>query len=202
MIKRNTWILLAVFVVVLGAAYGIQQTNLFGPQVSPTATPNPSLLDLTNNQVSGIQLVDQHGLNVVVKLGSNKQWSIVQPPDSQISQGNVQEILSELGGIAIQSTILNPLPLDSTGLQLPTYTLTLTYASGQTHIIKVGSLTATKSGYYIQLDSGNTVIVNQSGVDSIIEMLKSVTYTPTPTNPPETATPIPSTPSTTATPRA
>ena len=82
----------------------------------------------------------------------------------------------------------SPLPFYSTGLQLPTYIITIAYQSGQNHVIKVGNLTPTQSGYYVQLDIGNTVIVNQFGIDDVIEMLKSVTYTPTPSL---TTTPLP-----------
>ncbi len=192
--------MLLVFALVAGAAYGIQKLNILAPQSSPTSTLSPSLLDLTGINVTGIKLTDQHGLDVSAKLGSDNQWSIVQPTGMQISQGNVQAILSELGSISIQSALLSPLPLDATGLQLPTYTLTLTYASGQIHTIKVGSLTATKSGYYIQLDSDNSVIVDQYGIDNIIEMLRSVTYTPTPTSPAVNSTPVVPSPGSTASP--
>ena len=188
MIKRNTWILLLVFAVVLATAITLQKTNLLAPQVSPTATPAPSLLNFANDSLSEITLTNSTGLKVDSQL-ENGQWSIVSPPGLVISQGNMQQIISELNGISVQSKLLSPLPLESTGLQVPTYTLTMKYASGQTHTFKVGSLTATNSGYYVQVDSNDAVIVNQSGIDNIIELLKSVTYTPTPTTAPDTATP-------------
>jgi hypothetical protein len=189
MIKRNTWILLLVFVVVLGAAIVIQQTNLLVPAAAPTATPALSLLDFGDDNIIGITLADPNGLNIVAKIDSNNQWSITKPANLQISQGSMQEILSELNGISIQSTLLSPLPLESTGLQLPAYTLTLNYSSGKDHTIKVGSLTATKSGYYLQLDANEAVIVSQYGIDDIVQLLKSVTFTPTPSIAPATSTP-------------
>jgi Domain of unknown function (DUF4340) len=181
MIKRNTWILLAIFIVVLGAALLIQKTNILQPAATPSATLNPPLLGNSNDPITGIILSDQHGLDIVSKLGSDNQWAIQQPAGLQISQGSMQLILSDLNGISIQATLLSQLPLESTGLQLPTYSITLTYQSGQTHLIKVGNLTSTQSGYYVQLDSGKTVIVNQSSIDNVVGVLKSMTYTPTPT---------------------
>jgi hypothetical protein len=189
MIKRNTWILMAVFVIVLGAAILVQKTNVLKPPSSPTVTLNPPLLGIVNDTPTTIRLVDQHGLDIVSKLDNNNQWTIEQPAGLQISQGSMQMILSDLNGISIQSTLMSPLPLESTGLQLPTYTITITYQSGLSHSLKVGNLTPTQSGYYIQLDTGNTVIVDQSGIDNVVELLRSVTYTPTPTLTTETPTP-------------
>jgi hypothetical protein len=189
MIKRNTWILMTLFIVVLGAAILIQKTNVLKPSSTPTATLIPPLLDFGNNDpVTAVRLVDQHGLDIVSKLDSTNQWTIAQPGGLQISQGSMQMILSDLNGIAVQSTLTSPLPLESTGLQLPMYTISISYQSGQSHVVKVGNLTPTQSGYYVQLDTGNTVIVNQSGIDNIVELLRSVTYTPTPSQPTITTT--------------
>jgi hypothetical protein len=189
MIKRNTWIVLAIFAVVTAVAILIQTTNVLKPAVSPTATLNPPLLGNSSDSITGVRLVDQHGLSIVSKLDSNNQWTIEQPAGLLVSQGSMQLILSDLYGITIQSTLLSQLPLDSTGLQLPTYTITLTYQSGQTHLIKVGNLTSTQSGYYVQLDTGNAVIVSQSGIDGVVGVFKSVAYTPTPTLSADTSTP-------------
>ena len=191
---------MAVFIVLLGAAFLLQKTNILKPASTPTATPNPPLLGNINDPITSVRLADQHGLDIVAKLGNNNQWAIDQPAGLQISQGSMQEILSDFDGMSIQSALMSPLPLESTGLQLPAYTITITYQSGQSHVIKVGNLTPTQSGYYVQLDTGNTVIVNQSGIDNVVELLKSVTYTPTPTLPTVTSTPQASPPAASITP--
>ncbi len=174
--------------VVLAGALFLQKTNLFAPAVSPTSTPNPPLLaNDTNDKLTTIKLEDQHGLSITAKLGSDSQWTFETPAGLKVSQGTMQEILSALDGMVVQSALNSPLPLESTGLQVPTYTINLTYQSGQSHVIKVGNLTPLKNGYYIQVDTRDAVIVNQSGIDNIVELLKSVTYTPTPQESPTTS---------------
>lgn len=187
MIKRSTWIVLIVLVVLAGALYAIQKTNLLAASESPTSTPVPMLLEQTTDTIVSVKLTDSAGKDIIAALNNSNQWTITEPAGLQISQGNMQEVLSDLDGISVQSSLLSSLPLTATGLDSPAHTITLTFKSGQVHVIKVGQLTPTQSGYYVQVDANTPVIAIQSNIDSVIELLTAVTYTPTPNS---TATPV------------
>ena len=180
MIKRNTWITLIVLIASVAFFYFIQKTNLLTASQLPTSTPVPLLLGNTTDPITSIKLTDPQGMVIVASLDNNNVWIIEQPTNLQISQGNMQEILSDLTGIYVRSPLLSAVPLEATGLQTPTHSLTLTYKSGNVHVINVGILSPVRSGYYVQLDNGNPVIVTQSNIDNIIELLSSIIYTPTP----------------------
>jgi hypothetical protein len=69
-------------------------------------------------------------------------------------------------------------------LDFPAYTIELTFASGLKHVIQVGTLTPTNSGYYVRNDAGNLYVVSQSGIDALLNLLIAPPF-------PATATPLP-----------
>jgi hypothetical protein len=82
------------------------------------------------------------------------------------------------------TTLDNSLNLGDAGLETPTYTIELTFDSGIKHIIQVGTLTPTNSGYYVNYDSGNLYVVAKSGIDALLNLLTSPPF-------PATDTPVP-----------
>ena len=69
-------------------------------------------------------------------------------------------------------------------MDTPAYTIDLTFASGIKHIIQVGSLTPTTSGYYVRYDARNLYVVSQSGIDALLNLLTAPPF-------PATETPLP-----------
>jgi hypothetical protein len=180
MIKRNTWIVLIVLVVLAALVLFLQKTNLLSTPPLPSSTPLTMLLGNSNDPVTTIKLSGSQGVIIIASLQGDGTWFVSQPIGLQIRQAIIQEVLSDLSAISVQTTLLSQLPLETTGLQNPNHSITLTYKSGQEHVIKVGILTPVQNGYYVQLDVNTPVIVSQSNIDNIIELLSSVTYTPTP----------------------
>ena len=186
MIRRSTWIVLVLFVVVIGAAVLVEKTPYFQPKPTPTSTTAPSLY---SGSPVAFTLVQSDGHTTSVKLQDNKTWVAVQPPSVPVDQGQMSELISEIQGIAILTTLPTPPPADGSGLGSPTDTITITDASNQQHTLKVGVKTPTSSGYYVQLDQNNPVIVDTTTIDGIIQILSGVGATPTPTASP-TANPL------------
>jgi hypothetical protein len=179
MIKRNTWILLFIFLGLVAVMLLLQKTNLLAPEATLTATSKPALIS-QDDPITGITLAENNGMTISVELGLDSQWSIQTPAGLQVDQGDIQNVLSDFYGISVQSSLSSSFSLEATGLDSPTYTFTLTFRSGETRILKIGLLTPTRSGYYVKLDGTDPVIILQSNIDNAVELLEKVTYTPTP----------------------
>jgi hypothetical protein len=200
MIRRPTWIILIIFVLVIGAALLVEKTPYFQPAPTATATTAPHLLI---SSVSAVKMVDAAGLTESLKQDASKVWTADVPSDVQVNQGNMAELESTLLGIEIISSPQTAPPADATGLAKPAETITITDATSQVHVLKIGLKTPTSSGYYVQMDQGKPVIVSTTTIDRIVVLISGVRATPTPppapTNNPAT-TPTPEGPTPTATP--
>jgi Domain of unknown function (DUF4340) len=196
MIRRNTLILLILFVILLGVAIYLQKRPISSSTPIATSTPAPSLLNTTSTAITAIKMEDKEG-QVAATIGQNAQWAVQQPANGQITAGNMQEILSQVTSISVLATLETPPPAEATGLNQPDYTLTFSLTTGQDLTLKIGKLTPTSSGYYVQVNQGNPQVVDKYGLDRVIELLKTARATPTP---PPTVTPIQAAPSQTPTP--
>lgn len=197
MIRRNTLILLVIFVLLVGLTIYLQKKGPASSSQSPTATQAPSLMNTTTTAITGIKMVDKDG-QVAATIGQNAQWAVQQPLNGQITAGNIQEILSQITTINVLASLETPPPAEATGLNQPTATLTFSLTTGQDLTLKIGKATPTGSGYYVQLNQGNPQIVDKYGLDRVIELLKTARATPT--APPPTVTPTLTAPSPTPTP--
>jgi hypothetical protein len=135
----------------------------------------------------------------------------MQPIEGTAEQGSAEAAASQVTTMRVLESIPS-IDLDLVGINDPDYTLDIKFDSGKERTIKVGVVTPTETGYYVQDASGGDVlIVSKSSLDAILGMLTFPPYleTPTPspipteTSLPITATPDAGTPSTeTATPQS
>ena len=197
MIRRSTWIMLALFVVLLGGYIYLQKRPAAPASTSPTLTPAPSLLNTTADNIMAIKLVDPNGTILTIR-DQNNQWIVKQPTDGQITQGNVQEILSQVTSLSVLSSLPAAPPPNATGLMQPMYTITFSLKDGSVRVLVIGKLTPIQNGYYAQVDQGVTLVVGQAGIDRVAELLKSARATPT--SPPPAVTPTTTAPPTAVTP--
>lgn len=84
----------------------------------------------------------------------------------------------------IVTTLDNQLNLGDAGLDSPLYTIELAFSSKIKHVIQIGTLTPTNSGYYVRYDAGNLYVISQSGIDALLNLLTAPPF-------PATATPVP-----------
>jgi hypothetical protein len=108
-------------------------------------------------------------------------WAIRDVPMEQVDALNIEANIDLLLASHIIETLTQPPPLDSIGLALPVYTITVTTGDGSDVVAYVGALTPVGSGYYTRVGSGPVAIVEKTGMDSAIEMLSNPPLLPTPT---------------------
>lgn len=190
MIKRSTWVLLSVMILVV-AAYVFIKANPSKPSVStPTATGDTFLVTKSDGVLQSLKIYDRKNQTFQMQRDLSKTWVITAPTSGMADQALAGAAETQVGALRIITT-LNPAPdSGSMGLEQPTYTLELGFVSGPSHKIEVGKLTPTGSGYYVRYDSLKISVISQSGIDALLNLLTAPPF-------PATATPLPASEQTT-----
>ena len=92
MIRRSTWVTIAVFLVVL--AFGIWWTR-FRPEAPATPEANPTLepiWEVVGSQIVGLKIEDlEAGSTVELVRQANGTWEVVQPEGRTVSSDRVEQ---------------------------------------------------------------------------------------------------------------
>jgi hypothetical protein len=183
MIRRTTWILLGLFVVLVAFAFWYQkgEPGRQAQSVTPT-TPTVYVFPTDEANIAGLAVAKAGGPVVSLGRDSAGQWALLQPQSSGVDAGAVEAYMSELTTMRVETTLETPPPLEAVGLVTPTYTITVTQNSAAPVIAQVGRATPTGSGYYLQVKGQpNLVIVNKTGMDALLAIVDKPPLPPTPT---------------------
>jgi hypothetical protein len=168
---RRTWIMLAVFVVVLSGVWFLEgsPSHLLEPQTA-APTSQPLLLSgIQDKDISSIE-INQKSIDPSIYLQrQNQNWEFTHAPDRPVKQGNVLELISQITTIKVIESLNTP-NLDPLGLSSAVETITLGISSGSQIVIRVGSPTPTGSGYYVQVDANSPVVVSKGSIASIFDL--------------------------------
>ena len=176
MIKRSTWIVIAVFLAVLGAAVYLEQRPP-APEAAPEAVPTaaavlPNLLPVTMSEISGLRLEETAtGETVELKLDEQGAWQLLEPSVGLADPGEVESSLSTLTTLRVQTSLEPAASLAIFGLAAPAFRLSLETASGERLTMLVGDQTPTASGYYVQVNDDPPQVVSKFSLDSFLRIL-------------------------------
>ncbi len=202
MIKRPTWILLAILALVVVAYFVIKnRSSTTSTEATPTAPGSNFLVTQADGTLQSLRISDQQNRAVQMQRDTSGTWIITLPTPGAADQALAAAAETQVGALRIVTTLDSQLNLADAGLDSPAYTIELTFASGIKHVIEVGTTTPTNSGYYVRYDAGNLYVVSQPGISALLNLLTAppfaatetplptITETPTPTL--EAAAPTP-----------
>lgn len=194
MIKRPTWILLVILALVLVAYFVIKSRNLAtSTGQTPTALGSNFLMTQADGTLQSLRIYDKQNHIVQMQRDTSGTWIVTLPTPGAADQSLAGAAETQVGALRIVTILDNQLNLGDAGLDLPAYTIELTFVSGLQHVIQVGTLTPTNSGYYVRYDAGNLYVVSQSGIDALVNLLNAPPFASTETPVPlikDTTTPI------------
>jgi hypothetical protein len=204
MVRRNTWIMLVIFVLIGGFVFGYQR--LQANKTSDVATQTPLATEekvyaLTLAGVDRITIEDQAGESITTYRDPQTiNWVIDGLPYDTVDSAQIQANVTQLLDLMVKQTLAEDLTLDAVGLDTPAYTITMTSMDGSQVVTTIGNVIPSGNGYYLRVGSGPVVIVDINVIQSVVGMLKNPPLLPTPTpemTPTETGTPVaPETPAT------
>ncbi len=172
MIRKPTWILLIIFCFAIGIAIFMENNpGLTSGIKTPTATVFPNLLvDIIPEKVVSIEFSPTNGEKINLSRNTDNAWSITSH-NKLADSGKVEQLLTNLAELKIFSVIDSSLSKESVGLSKNPALIKITFREGNNYTIKIGNITTTDSGYYIQVDQGNLVVISKYGVNSVLDLL-------------------------------
>lgn len=174
MIKRSTWIVLAVFIALLGLLWLLEWSPAAPARksrVTPAATRQPALLQGINSaNILRIQIQTTDGVLIAVSRGGDKTWAYEQAGGSPVDPGKVEELLSVLLSLRPQTSVDPSVTLDAVGLTGQPLIITLNDAAAQLYTFKFGRQTAINSGYYVSLNDQSPVVVSNDAMEPVIRL--------------------------------
>lgn len=185
MVRRSTWIVLGVFVVLLALALllpRLKETD--EAEATPTSMPiiQQSLFDVDDLVVVQIEIASQDGQSLVLQrdltLG---EWSVAGAEAGTTDVFAAGSVAGQIFGLVIQLEIEDPPPLSDMGLSAPAYTITMIRDTGEQVVLKIGDLIPVGGGYYAQVGIGPVVVLSDVAVESILYSLETPPLLPTAT---------------------
>jgi len=175
MIRRSTWVTIAVLIVLLGITWYFEWSPSGKSRNAGTPTPTliPQIIKENQTDVSVIELTTSTGEVISLSKNPDNTWSFPPSSNKRVDQGKAQELLSDIYFLTPLTTLDSSAALDAYGLLNPTQVLKVQVMNGSPYVIKLGSLTPTQSGYYIQVNSNPVVIVSKTSLESIFDLLKT-----------------------------
>ena len=185
MVRRSTWIILVVFILLAAAAilWPRMQKQAEEPEAAPTIEPAlPLIYDLSLQPVLWIQFSDAAGNQVTVERPSAEEdWIMVGESEETSDSDRITSAVSQLLALRATRIFDTALGVDAVGLDNPTYTITIRTSTDEEIGTRIGNLNAVGSGYYIQVDDEPVVIVAKLVLDDILRILTEPPLLPTPT---------------------
>jgi hypothetical protein len=186
MIRKQTVILLVVFAALVGLVFILRKSPLpTAAEQTPSPTAQPPVLDgWKSDEIQQIQYRDSQG-NFQVTKNVVSGWVKDAASHPTVEPGAMEQAASAIIDLRALAT-LDSSDLNAYGLSTPDYGITLTDKQSRTAVIRIGKVTATKSGYYVQVgDTSPVMVVAKASVDSILEIMqkeqnRQTSETPTP----------------------
>ncbi len=174
MIRRSTWIVLIVLVALVGFSFYLtNQKSKDAARPTPTEGSAP-LFPATEGSATDIKIVSTAGNQVEIAADQSGTWSVKSPVAMAADPAGAEAAATQVSSLRVLSTIALGLP--DVGLDSPADTMTVTFGSGKSHKLLIGSSTPIQNGYYCQLDGGAVIVVDKPGLDALLGLLTSPPY--------------------------
>jgi hypothetical protein len=187
MIRRSTWIVIALLAIVIGAYFVIKNRPPTATPPTPTVLANSFLITIGSDKLQSIRISDLANSTTLVERDSASNWQVALPAPGPADQGLAEAAETQVGAMRIVTTLETSPDLGAIGLDHPAYTIDLTFQSGAKHTVEVGSSTPTGGGYYVRFDQKTILVISQDGIDPLVALLANPPYVATAT-PVETST--------------
>lgn len=190
MIRRQTWIILGLFLLLLASTLFWQQTKLKKASeetpVIATQEKEETLFDPSSAPISYLMLQRVEDGTTIEFQKQSGQWTMLKPKaEAEIT--TIESAVSSLFSATIIAKPSEATDLAVLGLQPPVYRMLVSLESGKKITINIGKSAGTGTGYYVLTDTRVVYLVNKYSLDALIRLLDvpPIMPSPTPTSTPE-----------------
>ncbi len=115
MVKRPTWILLAILVLAVGAYFLIKKLPSNGAMLTPTPTGESFLVTQADGVLQSLHIIDKKGNNFQMQRDLSKNWVITAPTSGVADQGLAGAAETQVGALSIVTMLETPPDLSHGG---------------------------------------------------------------------------------------
>jgi hypothetical protein len=183
--NRTTTIVLVVVFAALGLYVLLVQVpkDRAAAEATPTADTTPRVVWVTTaDQVNRLRLAEPAtGRSVAVSKDAQGVWTVTEPTAGPADADALLGVTANAAALSVTGVVTTATDLAPFGVLEPQYTLEVGLADGQTLKAAIG-VPAPVGGYYL-LREGDTqvMVVSNFGLDSLVALLDTPPYAPTPT---------------------
>lgn len=171
--KRSTWVVLVIFLALVGLLLYLNQRE--APAETSDSTPTESveyLLSTTDGLPTSIAIEAKSGEQVAIERNEAGEWVLKQPIETEANQGSAEAAASQLSALRILSR--PEVAPGEAGLVKPSYVMTVKLTGGAVKVVRIGDLTPTNSGFYTNIEGSDEImIVGKTGLDSLLTLVTS-----------------------------
>jgi hypothetical protein len=184
MIRKQTWILLIIFVILAAAVFYFQKNPTTGiNQPTPGPTAHLKMVEgWTTGEITRMEFQDELGNTTQLQQDAQGNW-VLQPAGKPVSLGKVEELRTQILDATALSILDSNASLEPVGLSKPAVTIILSSSQSRQAVIHIGNLTPTSSGYYVKVNDQPPAVISRFAVESFLSLMKEgalLEYTPTP----------------------
>ncbi len=150
-------------------------------------------LEFDSTDISNLRIANMNGRSISFERDLEGSWSLegAKPP-VQIDEARLLAALTQAGALRSLARLAVDSDPEPLGLSQPSYLIEIELQDGTRHMLSVGGLTPTSSGYYTRIDGGAPQVVGKASLDLILELLSRPPFLNTPeVSPALTATAAP-----------
>jgi len=171
MIRRSTWIILGIFLVLVAVVLIWQRVD---ETQQAQITPTPSaryLFDLGDNTITGIAITGPAGQSVAATKNADGSWTLDEPSGQTADSSRIDAAVGTASGLQVISTLDQAGDLETLGLNPASYHIELTLSDGSQLIAFIGNLTPTQSGYNVLIEGQPLKIVERFALENVLDVL-------------------------------
>jgi hypothetical protein len=186
MIRKSTGIILATFIVLLIISFFLNQTwNSQETYKTPSSTPFELALpaDIFAG-LSAISFKNSIGDMLIITKKMDGKWFLSSEPRSEVSSAKIVELITNLESLEIFSKLNSSSNVSELGLSPADQEIILKNSKRNPAVISIGNLTPTGSGYYLEVDYGDPVIIRRGSMETILGLLTRENLVIAQTSPP------------------
>lgn len=182
MIRRNTWITLGVFGLVLVAAILVRQRQQAEPAPTPSASLEP-LWQVESSDIVGLTVEDlQAGTVLQLERDPEDLWQIVLPETLPADPARVERAVAWLSAPTPRAEVLDSIDLTAFALDQPEFRVEIVLSNGERHEFSVGRQSPTGDSRYASSPGRLGVqILSLVGLEEVLNLAIDLLPTPTPT---------------------
>jgi len=180
MVRRNTWIALAVFAAVVLSAVILNQTQKEQPPPAVTPEPDP-LWSIQSADIVALTVEDLAASNVLqFERSVEYLWRMVGQEPGEADVASVERAVSWLSAPSPRDQLTNFDDLSDFQLDAPDYRVEIELASGDRLSFTVGRETPTGGSRYIASPNAEGIwIVSSLGLDEVLGLFQIAETSPT-----------------------